>query len=91
MVRCEYLGANTPVKGLGDTGKTGSWAVRKSDGTIDLCTDEVFNSSYERRKYPDRIYHMYGMSYHKGSMKYDPEKEDPALDPRLGPKGGAER
>ena len=51
MVRCEYLGANTPVEGIGDTGKTGSWAVRKSDGTIDLCTDEVFNSSYERRKY----------------------------------------
>ncbi len=43
-----YLGPNREVEGIGETGDRGSWVVRKPDGVMDLCDEEVFNNTYKK-------------------------------------------
>ena len=70
-----YLGPNVEVEGIGETGDRGSWVVRKPDGVIDLCAEEVFNSTYKSSTPRGKAKIVetsrgYDVQYPKGSMRY---------------------
>lgn len=69
-----YFGPNVIVEGIGQTGDRGSWAVKQPDDTINLCTEEVFNSTYRSVQKEKAYYDPYlrEMVYPKGSMRHMP-------------------
>ncbi len=69
-----YLGPNTLVEGKGKTGARGSWAVRKNDGTTNLCVDEVFVKTYKHANKTgpsQRIFSKADKEYAKYSQEPD--------------------
>ena len=78
-----FLGPDTDVEGIGKTGDRGSWAVRKPDGTINLCTEEVFNNTYKRSGDRGSVNLVFSeglvdVQYPKGSMRYMPPQKSKA-------------
>lgn len=70
-----YLGPNTEVEGIGKTGDRGSWVVRKPDGVMDLCDEEVFNNTYKNSGPRGEAKFIetsrgFDVLYPKGSMRY---------------------
>ena len=53
-----YLGPNAIVEGIGETGDRGSWAIRKPDGSVNLCVEEVFAKTYKRTDFKRTMRYM---------------------------------
>ena len=63
-----YLGPNAKVEGIGETGDRGSWAIRKPDGSVNLCIEEVFSKTYKRVDFKR------SMRYMEDDDPYSPKK-----------------